>query len=141
MATIDAPKYKDLAADSHMGNVCADILEYTMTGAEPNGTVIRLRRKNQYNTYLSMRLLALAVVPAALTTVDVGYIDREEDGTNDLDLFANDANINADQDIDLFAAPIAVPKRHDIALTINANNAANAGVVIKIIVMSMVTSG
>lgn len=140
MPTIEAATYKELSHESHVGNVNKIIMDYTLTGAEANGTVVKLRKRNEFHTYLSMRIIADAGCNAG-TDIHVGYLDREEDGTDDTDFFVATADIVASQDIQAFVLPKELAKKHDIVLVINDNNALNAGKKIKIIAESIVTSG
>lgn len=140
MAEIEAATYKELSNESHNGNVNKIIMDYTLTGAEANGTVVKLRKRNEYHTYLSMRIIADAGCNAG-TDIDVGYLDREETAVDDTNYFVATADIVASQDIQAFILPLAVAKKHDLCLVIHDNNIANAGKKIKIIAESIITSG
>ena len=140
MPTIEAACYKDLAHQSHCGNVNYEKLEYTFTGAETNGTVVKLRKKSEYNTYWRMRIIADAAFNAG-SDIDLGYISREDGGTDDPDKFGAGHDIVASQDIEAFALPLEVAEKHDLVMVINDNNIANAGKKVTILVESVATSG
>lgn len=140
MPTIEAASYKDLAHDSHKGNANFDKVEYTFTGAEANGTVVKLRKKNEYQTYYRMRIVADAAFNAG-SDIDLGFLSREDGLTTDDDAFGAAHDIVASQDIEAFILPISVAGKHDITITINDNNAANAGKKVTILIESVSVSG
>jgi len=140
MPTIEAACYKDLAHDAHKGNVNFDKVEYTFTGSEADGTVVKLRKKNEYQTYYRMRIVADPAFNAG-SDIDLGFLSRETGLTTNDDEFGAAHDIVASQDIEAFILPITVAGKHDLTLTINDNNIANAGKKVTVLIESVSTSG
>jgi hypothetical protein len=129
--------YKNSAAESGKCNVNADILSCTLTGAEDADTTVLLRKMREYNTYLRMTVLCDS---AMIGAIDVGYVSRDDDQADSLDAFGEGLDV-ATASASILAAPVAIDFKHDIALTIRTNNAANAGKQVKVLVEFMCDAG
>lgn len=77
---------------------------------------------------------------AALSTINVGYLTREADGTDVIDAFATDVDATA-VDTDLITIPVAVGEEHDIAIELTTTMAAEAGEVISVYTEFVNTAG
>ncbi len=136
--SIKSPNYKSPSCDSNLGNVNADVMTTgPLTGTEAADTVILLRRMSENNTYLRITAISDASMVGA---VDIGYVSRETGESDSLDAFGDGLNIaTANQSV--IADVAAIGFKHDLALTIKTNNAANSGKEIKMLVEFVNTSG
>lgn len=139
MATFKSPDYKTPACESGVGNVSCDIMKYTVTGNESLLDVVKLRRMSARNTYLSIKVV-LSAAMAALTTLNVGYVTREADGTTVIDAFAADVDATA-VETELLTAPVEVGEEHDFAVELTTTMAAEGDKVITVIATFINASG
>lgn len=133
MATIMAPNYKSPSCESRVGNLNADVIEYIYIGTEPDGTVLKLRKMSEFNTYLRITIIGNSGLNATTASINLGYLSREDGGSDDLTAFASGLDVQANTFNEQLVDVSKVPEKHDLALTIVSNNAANAGLGIKII--------
>lgn len=139
MATLIAPCFKDKASEANKGNLSVDVMQYTVTGNEAVGDVVLLRRMGEYNKFIRARLLNDAM--AAAMTVDIGYISRAEDGTDDDDFFGAALDVNGTTDHDLLTAPVEISEPCDIALTLNTDFSADADSVFTLVLEFICEAG
>lgn len=124
--TEESATYKNPACESGIGNLSVDAdMVYTLTGAEAADTTILMRKMSGRNQYLRIKLFMSAAMGAG-TLVDIGYVARETGESDDLDALGDGIDVVA-ASVVAFDGIVKVPFKHDIALTIKANNAANDG--------------
>ena len=132
-----ADNYKNPSCRSAKGNVAADIITYTMTGAEAADTVVKMRRMDEYNTYLRVSVLSDA---GMVGTLDVGTVSNQDGQADEPQKFDAATDI-ATAVNSLVTIPVAVAYKHDLALVIKTNNAGNAGKKVRLFVEFVADAG
>ena len=126
MATKIAPCFKDKASEANKGNLSVDTMVYTIAAGDALGDVVLLRRMGEFNKYVRLRVIASAAMAAA-ATISVGYVSREDGGTDDPDFFGLNLDVNGTTDHALVTVPLEVSEKHDLAITLDTDPSADAG--------------